>query len=464
MSNFHRIGFGAGTALLTAALLTLSGCDQSEPPRPQSTLDAESTPAVTQSAQTRQTPPARTDSQGRPIAQVNVEDFSDNAEFVTDPNFSEVIPVEPDQIAQARRLDQSAVNQTNTRQPQAAGAPRLTFERVDHDFGKIYDVEPVSTVFAFRNTGDAPLQIQRVHASCGCTTAELSKRVFEPGEEYTLEVAFRPQGQGPSNKHVTVTSNDPNQPSIRLRISADVVPPVVMEPARLMLGTIEAGQGFDGTMTIMSRDPSMQIVEINAPEVQGLTFETAEYTGDIPEGDDYPGRKVVIARIAPNAPTGSINAKFVVRVLAAAQPGDEPRSRNVDGFITGLIRGDLITTPRFIRVTESAPGRQFESRALLTTESGRSFNVSKVEVSNSTIEDLKVDFEPAPDEGGWWIIIRGTTTARAGAFRGEVVAHTDLEEGPKPIIFNGIVRAEGLPAQGGVRSGTPTTQPRRPIN
>lgn len=464
MSNFHRIGFGAGTALLAAALLTSNGCDQTEPPRPQSTLESENAPTVTETAVTRQTPPPRTDSQGRPIAQVNVEEFSDNAQFVDDPNISEVIPADRDRNAQAQRSDQAAANQANTRQQQAAGSPRLTFERLDHDFGKLYDTEPVKTVFAFRNTGDAQLHIQRVHASCGCTTTELSKRVFEPGEEYTLEVAFRPQGQGPSNKHVTITSNDPNQPSIRLRISADVVPPIMMEPARLMLGTIEAGQGFDGTMVIMSRDPSMQIVEINAPETQGLTFESAEYTGEIPEGDDYPGRKVIIARIAPNTPTGSINAKFVVSVLAAAQPGDEPRTRNIDGFITGLIRGDLITTPRFIRVTESTPGRPFESRALLTTESGKPFNVTKVEVSNSTIEDLEVGFEPAPEEGGWWIIIRGTTTARAGAFRGEVVAHTDLEEGPKPIIFNGIVRAQGIPAQGGVRSGTPANPPRRPIN
>ena len=47
----------------------------------------------------------------------------------------------------------------------------MKFERTEHNFGTIKEeIGAVTTQFEFTNTGNAPLVIQRVTASCGCTT------------------------------------------------------------------------------------------------------------------------------------------------------------------------------------------------------------------------------------------------------------------------------------------------------
>ena len=49
--------------------------------------------------------------------------------------------------------------------------PVITFEKTEHDFGKINEGDGrVSVVFSFKNEGMAPLVLSNVRASCGCTT------------------------------------------------------------------------------------------------------------------------------------------------------------------------------------------------------------------------------------------------------------------------------------------------------
>ena len=49
--------------------------------------------------------------------------------------------------------------------------PAMDFEKTEHNFGTIKEeIGAVTTRFEFKNTGDAPIIIQRVASSCGCTT------------------------------------------------------------------------------------------------------------------------------------------------------------------------------------------------------------------------------------------------------------------------------------------------------
>ncbi|MEO7168141.1 MAG: DUF1573 domain-containing protein, partial [Chthoniobacterales bacterium] len=44
--------------------------------------------------------------------------------------------------------------------------------------------------FKYKNTGDQPVRITSVHASCGCTTAALAKDVVEPNESGEITATF----------------------------------------------------------------------------------------------------------------------------------------------------------------------------------------------------------------------------------------------------------------------------------
>ena len=92
---------------------------------------------------------------------------------------------------------------------EAGNITSLTFDKVRHDFG---DVEPESdntTVFTVTNTGDRPLIINDVKASCGCTTPKNRLYPIAPGASDVIEVTFSPK-PGQKNeivKTVTVTAN-----------------------------------------------------------------------------------------------------------------------------------------------------------------------------------------------------------------------------------------------------------------
>lgn len=77
-----------------------------------------------------------------------------------------------------------------------------------YDFGEIKEGEKVEHEFTFTNTGNEPLIISKVQASCGCTTPEYSKNPIAPGEAGKVKVVFNSAGQsGKQHKVITVTSN-----------------------------------------------------------------------------------------------------------------------------------------------------------------------------------------------------------------------------------------------------------------
>lgn len=85
----------------------------------------------------------------------------------------------------------------------------LKFDRVFHDFGDIKPDSDNSCRFEVFNTGDKPLIIEKVEASCGCTTPHKPEKPIPPGKSDFIEVGFHPNpGQvNEITKTVTVTAN-----------------------------------------------------------------------------------------------------------------------------------------------------------------------------------------------------------------------------------------------------------------
>jgi hypothetical protein len=87
-------------------------------------------------------------------------------------------------------------------------APVMTFETINHDFGKIKEGEKVVYEFKFKNTGKTPLIISNASATCGCTIPEIPKDPVKPGAEGVIKVVFDSTGKsGLQDKVVTITSN-----------------------------------------------------------------------------------------------------------------------------------------------------------------------------------------------------------------------------------------------------------------
>lgn len=106
-----------------------------------------------------------------------------------------------------------------------AQQPVITFEKTEHDFGKINEGDGrVSVVFNFKNEGMSPLVLSNVRASCGCTTPTWTKEPVEPGQSGSITVTYNPNGRpGRFQKTVTITSNA-TEATKRVYIKGEVIP------------------------------------------------------------------------------------------------------------------------------------------------------------------------------------------------------------------------------------------------
>ncbi|MHB8259403.1 MAG: DUF1573 domain-containing protein [Bacteroidia bacterium] len=103
-------------------------------------------------------------------------------------------------------------------------APELKFDQETIDYGTIdYDANTLRE-FKFKNTGKAPLIINNVQVSCGCTNVDgWSKEPIAPGKTSTFKVKYDSKRVGKFDKKITVTSNS-KTPSTILTIKGEVKP------------------------------------------------------------------------------------------------------------------------------------------------------------------------------------------------------------------------------------------------
>lgn len=119
-------------------------------------------------------------------------------------------------------------DQTTTRpewQEKADALPKTTVEfgAKEFNYGTVTSGEVVSHKFTFKNTGDKPLTLTRVKASCGCTTPSYSQDPIAPGESGYIDVKFDTAGKtGRQNKSVTVTGNFSDNITQVLSIAGEV--------------------------------------------------------------------------------------------------------------------------------------------------------------------------------------------------------------------------------------------------
>lgn len=135
----------------------------------------------------------------------------------------------------------------------------MTFEKETHDFGNVAEGTMATHEFKFRNTGNQPIIIANVQASCGCTTPDWTKTPVMPGKNGIIKAMYSSAGRpGIFNKTVTVTSNATTPSSVltikgnvlnKDEVKATLTPAQLAQSPRLVLdrtahdfGKIEAGQ------------------------------------------------------------------------------------------------------------------------------------------------------------------------------------------------------------------------------
>jgi len=126
-------------------------------------------------------------------------------------------------------------------------------------------IERLKADFAFENTGDTSITIESLTAECNCTTAQLDKATYAPGETGVVSMVFEPgDRRGPQIKQVVVATDDPDRPRTMLEMRVSIRERVQVRPRLLMWSEGEAREPKEAVVTVLGREPmAIRLVKEN---------------------------------------------------------------------------------------------------------------------------------------------------------------------------------------------------------
>ena len=100
----------------------------------------------------------------------------------------------------------------------------MSFDVLKHDYGNISQKDGIAFFeFQFTNTGNTPIIINKVQASCGCTEPTWTDKPILPGGKSIIVVGYNPINRpGHFSKSITIYSNSKRN-TITLSISGNVI-------------------------------------------------------------------------------------------------------------------------------------------------------------------------------------------------------------------------------------------------
>jgi len=157
----------------------------------------------------------------------------------------------------------------------ANAAPNIEFSEKKYVFGIIEQGNDEEHIFTFRNTGDEPLNVERIKTSCGCTASSIEEDVIGPNEEGHIKVVYKSKNRsGPFHQKIRVFTNDPDQPETLLTIRGEVKPgpaPIItLDQPRIDLGILRLNTPADLNVSIK-----------NAGEEDLKVYAVSNYQGSV---------------------------------------------------------------------------------------------------------------------------------------------------------------------------------------
>lgn len=302
--------------------------------------------------------------------------------------------------------------------------PKIVIEPMEHDFGNIIQGDKVKFTFRIRNAGDAPLEIT-ARPSCGCVVPQYD-RTIAPGQEGKLDAELNSAGfRGAQIKTIQVTSNDPDQPSLSLRLTAFIKTAVEVRPSEMLQISLKSGE------------PTVQEVEIAANTDQPLEVQevstSAPYVKAEARKVDDKTTKIVIT-VSPDAPAGRSNFIVRARTNLSASP--------VVTINVATEKGIVVTpTTVYFGAISSATPLPIE-RVVVLSRSDKAFEVKRFEVDDPNIE---VKHESSDAGKQHRIILRYKGGWTQGTVRRTLIIETD---DPQQAQLRVNLTARVLPAGG----------------
>ncbi len=270
----------------------------------------------------------------------------------------------------AQRKAANAAKAANLKGPK----PVIHAEVPVHDFGEIWIGPNIKHTFTLTNKGDKPLNIQRVKPSCGCTVAGNYPRKIAPGETGKFPFSINSKKlRGRFEKSITITSDDPVTPDLRLKLRGELKRYVEVTPNSANFGKIIKQDTQERVLNITNNTKKPFEISFEAPTGAKLKYELIEKEA----GQKYELRVKAVPPFTP----GRINETLKLKTSVDQQ-------KEITVVVRATVPERLDIQPTSIVMPKARPGA--DGKGVTRVIRFRNYGEAPVKVLSASIDDPKV--------------------------------------------------------------------------
>ena len=217
--------------------------------------------------------------------------------------------------------------------------PKISPPTATIAFGKALVGAGASHLIPIANTGTGPLIVNTAafDNAAFLITAPALPFTINAGATLSIDARFLPTTSGVTSAHLTITSNDPAQPAVKVPVSGEAItapaPTVNLPPQAVDLGTVAIGMSGDGTLLVGNLGPgTMTVSKIQSNNTAFSVTGTA-----LPFTVSAGGQQPVTVHFAPTT-TG-------LQMATLTFSTDDPDALTATAMVTGTGTASGSATP-----------------------------------------------------------------------------------------------------------------------
>ncbi len=321
------------------------------------------------------------------------------------------VPAEPEVVLTSPEPVKAAESlKAETKEKPDETGPKITFEKVVHDFGEVGPGSKKSCEFKFTNTGKNLLEITKVEGCCGVTT-KLDKMQYGPTESGTIKVEYIASTvAGVMSRQLYVLSNDKTNPRAPLTVKAKIVPKISFEPQR--------------GLRFLLKEEQLSCPEITITSLDGKSFAIKDFksTGNCITIDYDPNEEATKFVLQPKIDMEKLrgNPSGIISISLT-----HPEDNTVTIPFNALPRFQ-ITPPQLIAFN-AEPGQPIIRKIWVLNNYGEKFEIESTFSENGIIKAQSQD----PINNGYQFMLEIMPPADEGGTRFTDVFHLNIKGGEK---------------------------------
>ncbi len=257
-----------------------------------------------------------------------------------------------------------------------------------------------------------------------------SAKEIPPGGEGKIDATLRTGARGgKTTKTITVTTNDPDQRTTQLKLSAEVQVALALEPYLINFGRFKKGEAPVRYVSVIGDDKdSAKIISAEAKQ-KSLKVELN------PKGFENNKDSRIKISVLPDMKVGQFRDVIAVTT-------DHKANKNMNISVFGEVIGDIVVTPRSFSFGFFERGKAPEKIVTLKANPPATFKVLKAE---STSPEVTVENVTVKEGVEYQIKARIKDTFDKDSLRGNIVITTDNKEQPtiEIMYFGRVQKAPG---------------------